>query len=65
MEGTFSVKEFCKFAGISQSFYYVLKAQGIGPTEIRLGGRRLISRETAAEWLKEREALPKRREATA
>jgi len=32
-----SVAEFCRRNGISKPFYFKLRAQGLGPEEIRLG----------------------------
>ena len=52
-----SIVEFCKMAGISRSSYYKLKAAEEGPRETHIGARRLIRQETAAEWLKAREAV--------
>ena len=52
----FSIREFCAAHRISQSMYYKLKTQGLGPREMAVGSRRLISQEAAAEWRKAREA---------
>jgi hypothetical protein len=49
-EDAFSIKEFCTRHGISESFYFKLKQQGLGPREMHLGSRRLVSREAAREW---------------
>jgi len=48
----FSIIEFCKYAGISRSFYYALQRKREGPAEIRIGSRVLIAKDTATEWLK-------------
>jgi hypothetical protein len=45
-----TIGEFCLRNRFSRQFYYVLRAKGQGPTEIRLGARVLISREAADEW---------------
>ena len=50
-----SIAEFCSFHSISEAFYFKLKKQGNGPREMKLGGRTLISLESAAEWRRERE----------
>jgi len=42
--------------GISERFYFKLKAAGRGSAEMHLGNRVLISREAAARWRAEREA---------
>ena len=52
----FSVASFCVAHGISESFFYKLKAQGLGPDEMRLGSRILITHEAAARWRTAREA---------
>jgi hypothetical protein len=51
----FSIRDFCQRHGISEAFYFKLKAQGLTPQEMRLGSRVLISRESAARWRAERE----------
>jgi hypothetical protein len=45
-----SVAEFCRRNSISKPFYFKLRAQGLGPKEIRLGARVLITREAAEKW---------------
>jgi predicted DNA-binding transcriptional regulator AlpA len=52
----FSIPEFCAAHGISESFYYKLKTQGLGPDEMQLGARRIISKESAAVWRAQRTA---------
>jgi hypothetical protein len=52
----YSIPVFCARHGISERFYFKLKAGGRGPTEMRLGNRVLISREAAVRWRAEREA---------
>lgn len=52
----YTVDLFCHRHGLSHSFYYKLKAQGLGPREIRLNSKVLITREAAADWRREREA---------
>jgi len=51
-----SIQLFCARHGISERFYFKLKAAGRGPAEMRLGNRVLISREAAVRWRAEREA---------
>ena len=57
----YSIALFCARHGISERFYFKLKAAGRGPAEIQLGNRVLISREAAARWRAEREAESARR----
>jgi hypothetical protein len=52
----FSIREFCAAHRISQSMYFKMRAMGLGPREMAVGSRRLISHEAAAEWRKAREA---------
>jgi hypothetical protein len=56
-----SVIEFCRLHGISRAFFYKLRAAGLGPTEMRVGNRTLISVEAAARWRAEREAATAQR----
>jgi hypothetical protein len=51
----YSIAEFCERHRISVPLYYKLRQQKLTPTEIRLGARVLISRESAAAWRRERE----------
>jgi len=52
----FSVASFCVAHHISEAFYYKLKGQGLGPREMQLGARILITFEDAAAWRAERVA---------
>jgi hypothetical protein len=52
----YSIRAFCHAHHISESFYFKLKTLGLGPREIRIGSRVLISQEAAARWRAEREA---------
>jgi hypothetical protein len=52
----FTIAEFCRAHRISQSMYFKMRNQGLGPREMAVGSRRLISQEAAAEWRKAREA---------
>jgi len=51
----FSVASFCVAHHISESFYYKLKNQGLGPREMQVGARILITHEAAADWRNARE----------
>ena len=50
------IQEFCVPHRISAAFYYALKKAGLGPREMVLGRRRIISNEAAADWRRERTA---------
>jgi len=52
----YSIAEFCAAHRISQSMYFKLRNMGLGPREMAVGSRRLISQEAAAAWRKAREA---------
>ena len=52
----YSVREFCEAHRISKNQYYKLKRQGLGPREMQLGGKIVISLESAAAWRRAREA---------
>ncbi|CUU13819.1 hypothetical protein CDS [Bradyrhizobium sp.] len=51
-----SIAEFCKANGFSPALYFKLKAQGLGPVEMRVGRRVLIAVEAAQAWRRMREA---------
>src|SRR5829696_4320784 len=52
----FSIKEFCTLHGISRAHFYNLRNLGLGPREMDVRGRRVISVEAAKEWRRQREA---------
>jgi hypothetical protein len=52
----YSILEFCKAHRISQAFFYELKRAGLGPREMIVGRRRIISGEAAADWRRARAA---------
>ena len=45
-----SIGEFCAKHGISRATFYILRKEGRGPLEMKVGARRLISIEAAAAW---------------
>ena len=51
-----SIAQFCEAHNIGEGFFYKLKRQGIGPREMKLGTRTLITFEAAAKWRAAREA---------
>jgi len=51
----FSIRQFCERHDISPAHYYRLKEAGLGPDEMRAGGRVLISKESAQRWRRARE----------
>jgi len=51
----YSRPAFCKAHGISESFYHKLQNDGLGPDELRLGSKVLITFESAARWRAARE----------
>jgi hypothetical protein len=52
----YSIDEFCKAHRISRAMYYKLDSQGLGPRVMRVGTRAIISKESAADWRRDREA---------
>ncbi|HXH53538.1 MAG TPA: hypothetical protein VNH53_08950 [Sphingomicrobium sp.] len=52
---TYSIEQFCTAHGISRGTYFNLKKIGLGPREMHVGSRVIISREAAADWRRERE----------
>jgi hypothetical protein len=52
----FTIAAFCKAHHISQPYYYRLRERGLGPREMRLGRKVLISHAAAAGWRRAREA---------
>jgi hypothetical protein len=53
----YSIDEFCRTHRIARSFLYKLWGEGRGPRVMRVGSRRLISLEDAADWRREMEAV--------
>jgi len=53
----YSIREFCAATNISAAFYFELKRAGLGPREMALGTRRLISVDEAKRWAAERTAV--------
>jgi hypothetical protein len=54
--GAYTISTFCVAHDLSESFYHKLKVDGLGPREMRIGARVLISHEDAVAWRAEREA---------
>jgi hypothetical protein len=50
----YSIDEFAAAHGLSASMYFKLRGQGLGPEEMHVGRRRLISFEAAERWRRER-----------
>ena len=61
-QATYTVDEFCQAHRIGRAFFYELLKRGDAPACIKLGRRRLISKEAAAKWRRQRErkASPRR-----
>jgi hypothetical protein len=53
----YSIREFCEAHRLSESMYFKLRNQGLGPDEMSVGSRRIISFEAAERWRRAREAL--------
>jgi hypothetical protein len=52
---TYTITEFCEAHRISEAMYFKTRALGLGPDEMKVGTRRLISFESAARWRAKRE----------
>src|SRR5215472_5739762 len=58
----FTIDEFCAAHRLSPEMYFKLKADGLGPREMLVGSRRMISAEAARRWVRQREAAARRPE---
>jgi len=55
----YSITEFCKAVPVSRVEFYRMQKRGEAPAVCRIGKARVvIRRETAEQWLRDREALP-------
>ena len=54
-QGARSVSQFCEDHNISRAHFYNLFREGQAPKTFKVGRRRLISDEAAAEWRKQQE----------
>ena len=52
---SYTIPEFCEAERFSQSFYFKIRKQGLGPREMRIGSAVRISEEARLEWRRERE----------
>jgi len=55
LTAAYSIREFCEAHRVSESMYFKLRNQGLGPAEMSVGSRRIISFEAAERWRRERE----------
>lgn len=53
----YTIEGFCEAHHITKPLYYELKRAGLGPREMQVGRRRLISLEAADEWRRAREGI--------
>jgi len=51
----YSIRQFCEAHNFSVDTYFRLQRAGLGPVPMKVGGRTLISVESAAAWRRERE----------
>jgi len=54
----YTITTFCKAHELSEPYYRQLRKKGLGPREMRLGRKVLISQEAAADWRRMKEATP-------
>ena len=52
----YTVAEFCEAHRISRAMFYVLARDADGPQTMKVGRRKLVSREAAANWRRRMEA---------
>jgi len=52
----YSIAAFCAAHDLSEGMYFKIRKQGLGPREMRVGSRVLITQEAAAAWRRERES---------
>ena len=50
MKNFYSIPEFCEEIGIAVSGFYRLDQKGLMPRLMKVGGRRIISKEAIAAW---------------
>jgi hypothetical protein len=58
MEATamgYTVREFCRYARISEGLYFKLQRRGEGPNVARMGRRVVITHSSAQKWIAQRE----------
>ena len=55
LTAAYSIREFCEAHRVSESMYFNLRNPGLGPAEMSVGSRRIISFEAAERWRRERE----------
>ena len=51
----YTIPEFCEAHRISESMYYKIRADGLGPREARALSKVIITKEAAADWRRARE----------
>jgi hypothetical protein len=56
LKQAFSIQEFCEVHSLSRAKFYLLLKENLAPKLMRVGRRRLISNEAAAEWRKKMES---------
>ena len=49
-KGAYDIRDFCDFHKISKSHFYNLLKKNLGPRLMKVGKRKLISEEAAADW---------------
>ena len=53
----YRIKDFCRAVGISLRTFYTLKNAGKAPDMTKIGGRLVIRRTVALEWLEKQETM--------
>jgi predicted DNA-binding transcriptional regulator AlpA len=50
MDVSYTIPQFCDAYHFSRVHYYTLKKQGLGPDELRLGRKVVITRRAVEQW---------------
>jgi hypothetical protein len=57
-QGSYTINQWCERRQVSRAMFYKLAAQGLAPRTHNVGKKRLISEQSDADWVREREAAP-------
>jgi hypothetical protein len=52
----YTILDFCRAFRLSRTGFYKLRVSGRGPRTMNLGGKVLITKQAATDWVREREA---------
>jgi hypothetical protein len=55
-QASYTINQWCERRQVSRAMFYKLEAQGLAPRTHNAGKKRLISEQSDADWVREREA---------